>query len=192
VNAGFFVHEPPAAPRLSPAHGRTPSRTAPQVTPGSRDWTFIPGTKARAPELAPFDPRVWENHDSVLIGTFLLALAYLWAVGPLRKKKGWPRSSRRAGRSRSRGPARAAPLAQRAAARPVGFLPLQHAHGAAPDADPVMAPLLILGLPTWLIEAIVARPSLSRAARFLGTPPGRRRAVHRRHRVLAPDPVTTT
>ena len=32
---------------------------------------------------------MWENHNSVLIGTLLLALLYLWAVGPLRKRRGW-------------------------------------------------------------------------------------------------------
>ena len=60
-----------------------------QPTPGSYDWSFIPGTKTVAPDLAPFDPRIWENHNSVLIGTFTLAVLYLWAVGPLRKRKGW-------------------------------------------------------------------------------------------------------
>jgi putative membrane protein len=34
----------------------------------------------------------------------------------------------------------------------------------------IMAPLLILGLPAWLVAAIVRKPSVARAARFLGHP----------------------
>jgi len=104
-----WVHEPPAVRHATSARGEagrsasSGERTTPAgaaravaasgdayvVTPGSWNWSFIHGTKAHAPELPPFDPGVWENHDSVLVGAFLLAALYAWGVGPLRKKKGW-------------------------------------------------------------------------------------------------------
>jgi putative membrane protein len=114
---------------------------------------------------------VWENHDSVLIGTVLLGLLYLWAVGPLRKRLGL---------------APKFPVA-RAATFFAGLLVLLLAlNGPLHDLSDyylfsmhmvqhllltqVMAPLLILGLPTWLIAAIVAKPGMARAARFWGHP----------------------
>jgi len=187
-----WVHEPPAVrhatsprgepgrPASSSTHTTTPadaakavagSRDAYQVTPGSWDWSFIPGTKAHAPELPPFDPTVWENHDSVLIGVFLLGALYLWAVGPLRRKKGWaPRF----------------PVA-RAVTFFSGLLVMVFAlNGPLHDLSDyyqfsahmvqhlmltqLMAPLLILGLPVWLVRAALARPGLQRAGRFWGSP----------------------
>jgi putative membrane protein len=187
-----WVHEPPAVrhatnprgepgrPASSSTHTTTPAEAAKavagsadayQVTPGSWDWSFIPGTKAHAPELPPFDPTVWENHDSVLIGVFLLGALYLWAVGPLRRKKGWaPRF----------------PVA-RAVTFFSGLLVMVFAlNGPLHDLSDyyqfsahmvqhlmltqLMAPLLILGLPVWLVRAVLARPGLQRAGRFWGSP----------------------
>jgi len=141
------------------------------MTPGSKDWSWIPGTKAKGPDLPPFDPRVWENHNSVLIGTLLLALIYLWAVGPLRKRRGW---------------APKFPVG-RALTFFAGLLVLLLAlNGPLHDLSDyylfsmhmvqhlmltqIMAPLLILGLPAWLVSAIVAKPGMRRAARFWGHP----------------------
>jgi len=114
---------------------------------------------------------VWENHDSVLIGTVLLAALYLWAVGPLRKRKGWaPRF----------------PIG-RAVTFFCGLLVMLLAlNGPLHDLSDyylfsahmvqhllltqVMAPLLVLGLPAWLVAAIVAKPGMAKAARFWGSP----------------------
>jgi putative membrane protein len=114
---------------------------------------------------------VWENHNSVLIGTLLLALLYLWAVGPLRKRRGW---------------APKFPVG-RALTFFAGLLVLLLAlNGPLHDLSDyylfsmhmvqhlmltqIMAPLLILGLPAWLVSAIVAKPGMRRAARFWGHP----------------------
>ncbi len=40
------------------------------------------------PMPPPFDPSEWENHVSVVVGLAALALLYLWAVGPLRRRGG--------------------------------------------------------------------------------------------------------
>ncbi|MEP7028882.1 MAG: cytochrome c oxidase assembly protein [Candidatus Eisenbacteria bacterium] len=153
-----------------PGHA-APAAKQPAVTPGSWDWSFIPGTKTQAPELAPFDPRIWENHNSVLIGTVVLAALYLWAVGPLRRKKGW---------------APKFPVG-RAVTFFVGLTVMLLAlNGPLHDLSDyylfsvhmvqhlmltqVMAPLIILGLPAWLVGAIVSRPGMARAAKFWGSP----------------------
>jgi len=114
---------------------------------------------------------VWENHNSVLIGTVLLAALYLWAVGPLRRKKGW---------------APKFPVG-RAVTFFAGLLVmLLSLNGPLHDLSDfylfsmhmvqhllltqVMAPLLILGLPSWLVAAIVRKPGMAKAARFWGSP----------------------
>ena len=167
---GFYAHEVPApkAPK-APSPGR--HRESPTITPGSYDWSFIPGTKTQAPDLAPFNPRVWENHNSVLIGTFLLAVLYLWAVGPLRKRKGWaPRF----------------PVGRAVTFFVRLLVLLCSLNGPLHDLSDfylfsmhmvqhllltqIMAPLLILGLPAWLVAAIVRKPAMARAARFWGSP----------------------
>jgi len=176
-----WVHEPPPArhaPELRVEPGRrssagdTHAAAAPyQVTPGSWDWSFIPGTKAHAPELPPFDPGVWENHDSVLIGVVVLGALYLLAVGPRRRKKGWaPRFP--TGRAVTfflglavmvfalNGPLHDLSDYYQFSAHMVQHLLLTQ----------LMAPLLILGLPVWLVRATLARPSLQRAGRFWGSP----------------------
>jgi putative membrane protein len=38
--------------------------------------------------LPPFDWRVWENHNSTIIGLAALGLLYLWAIGPYRRRAG--------------------------------------------------------------------------------------------------------
>ena len=40
--------------------------------------------------LPPFDWRHWENHDSTIIGLVILAALYLWAIGPWRRRAGIP------------------------------------------------------------------------------------------------------
>jgi len=40
------------------------------------------------PPLPPFDPSRWENHDSTIVGIAVLALLYLWAIGPYRRRAG--------------------------------------------------------------------------------------------------------
>jgi len=186
-----WVHEPPAVRHATSARGEagrsasSGERTTPAgaaravaasgdayvVTPGSWNWSFIPGTKAHAPELPPFDPGVWENHDSVLVGAFLLAALYTWGVGPLRKKKGWaPRFP--VGRAVTffcglgvlifalNGPLHDLSDYYLFSAHMVQHLLLTQ----------VMAPLLILGLPAWLVRAVVSTPGLQRAGRFWGSP----------------------
>jgi putative membrane protein len=140
-------------------------------SPGAWDWSWIPGTKAAAPALPPFDPRVWENHNSVIIGAIVLAALYLWAVGPLRKKRGW------------------APKfpAARAATFLGGLLVMFVAlNGPIHDLSDyyqfnvhmiqhlmlteIFAPMFILGLPAWLVKALVVDTGLGRAAKFWGGP----------------------
>lgn len=55
----------------------------------------IPDTLLAAPTLdrfgrpiPPFDWRVWENHNSTIIGLAILAGLYLWAIGPMRRQAG--------------------------------------------------------------------------------------------------------
>ena len=170
MRRGFYAHDVPApkAPK-APSPGR--HRETPLISPGSHDWSFIPGTKTQAPDLPPFDPRIWENHNSVLIGTFALAVLYLWAVGPLRKRKGW---------------APKFPVG-RAVTFFIGLLVLLCSlNGPLHDLSDsylfsmhmvqhllltqIMAPLLILGLPAWLVGAVVRKPGMARAARFWGSP----------------------
>jgi putative membrane protein len=38
--------------------------------------------------LPPFDWRHWENHDSTIIGLVAIAALYLWAIGPWRRRAG--------------------------------------------------------------------------------------------------------
>jgi putative membrane protein len=38
--------------------------------------------------IPPFDWHRWENHDSTIIGLVILALLYLWAIGPMRRRAG--------------------------------------------------------------------------------------------------------
>ena len=38
--------------------------------------------------IPPFDWHRWENHDSTIIGLAILALLYLWAIGPYRRRAG--------------------------------------------------------------------------------------------------------
>jgi putative membrane protein len=114
---------------------------------------------------------VWNIHPSVAIGCALLAGAYLYAVGPLRRRRGWaPRFPR----------ARAAAFLAGIA---VLFVSL---NGPLHDLSDgylfsahmaqhmllmmVMAPLLVLGLPGWLVRSALARPGVERAARFLTHP----------------------
>jgi putative membrane protein len=140
-------------------------------SPGSWDWSWIPGTDAAPPELPPFDPLVWENHNSVIVGAILLAALYLWAVGPLRKQKGWAAEFPKA----------------RAATFLSGLLVMFVAlNGPIHDLSDfyqfnvhmiqhlmlttIFAPMFVLGLPPWLLQALVVDPGLGRAAKFWGGP----------------------
>jgi putative membrane protein len=107
----------------------------------------------------------------VIVGAILLALLYLWAVGPLRKKKGW---------------APAFPMG-RAATFLGGLLVMFVAlNGPIHDLSDyyqfnvhmiqhlmlttIFAPMFVLGLPAWLVKALVVDTGLGRAARFWGGP----------------------
>ena len=123
---------------------------------------------------------MWENHNSVLIGTLLLAALYLWAVGHLRRRKGWaPRFP--VGRAVTfftglivmllslNGPLHDLSDYYLFSAHMVQHLLLTQ----------VMAPLLILGLPAWLVAAVptgrvpwpVPWPALARPETVLLCPP---------------------
>ncbi|MGH7724574.1 MAG: cytochrome c oxidase assembly protein [Candidatus Eiseniibacteriota bacterium] len=106
-----------------------------------------------------------------MIGALALAVLYLWAVGPLRKRKGWaPRF-------------------------PVGHaitffgglgIMLVALNGPIHDLSDyylfsihmvqhlmlteIWAPLFILGLPAWLVRGLVVETGLGRVARFWGSP----------------------
>jgi cytochrome c oxidase assembly factor CtaG len=101
----------------------------------------------------------------------VLAVLYLWAVGPLRRKHGWaPRF----------------PVGRAAVFLSSLVLMFFSLNGPLHDLSDyysfsahmvqhlllteVWAPMLILGLPTWLVGALVRRPAWGRAARFWSAP----------------------
>jgi putative membrane protein len=107
----------------------------------------------------------------VIVGTLALAVLYLWAVGPLRRKHGWaPRF----------------PVGRAAVFFASLLLLFFSLNGPLHDLSDyysfsahmvqhlllteVWAPLLILGLPPWLVGALVRRPAWGRAARFWSAP----------------------
>jgi len=113
----------------------------------------------------------WNVHPSVAIGCALLAGVYLYAVGPLRARRAWaPRFPT----------GRAAAFLSGVA---IMFVSL---NGPLHDLSDgylfsahmaqhmllmmVMAPLLVMGLPDWLVRPALARPGVERTARALTHP----------------------
>jgi putative membrane protein len=113
----------------------------------------------------------WEIHWSVVIGCVALAAVYLYAVGPLRERRGWA--------ERFPGVRAAAFLGGLA----VMFVAL---NGPLHDLSDgylfsahmaqhmllmmATAPLLVLGLPAWLVRPALGRPRTRRAATVLTHP----------------------
>ncbi|NOT06603.1 MAG: cytochrome c oxidase assembly protein [Gemmatimonadales bacterium] len=124
----------------------------------------------QTPATTPFVPD-WSIHPSIVIGVLALAALYGWAIGP--------------------GRTRIAPGASVEPWRPpcftLGLLVLLFAlNGPMHDLSDyylfwihmaqhllltmVLPPLLIAGLPGWLVDRIVAGQGMRRMARFLGHP----------------------
>lgn len=162
----------PAPPGAGGGPSSSPTPGDPgAAAPGSWDWSWLPGTKDAPPDLPPFDFAVWENHVSVIIGGLVLAGLYLWAVGPLRRKYGW---------------APAFPTGRAAVFLSSLGLMFFSLNGPLHDLSDyysfaahmvqhlllteVWAPMFILGLPPWLVAALLRRPGMARAARFWSAP----------------------
>ncbi len=154
------------APGTPDAHHADSLQTA-----GTWDWSWIPGTESHAPTLPPYDPRVWENHNSVIIGALLLAALYLWAVGPLRKKCGWAPAFPRARAATFLGGllimfvALNGPIHDLSDYYQFNVHMIQHLM-----LTTLFAPMFVIGLPAWLVQALVVDKGLGPAARFWGSP----------------------
>ncbi len=114
----------------------------------------------------------FEIHVSVLVGTVYLAAAYLFAIGPARKKYGW----------------RVDPVSPWRQASYLGAVALIFFSLNGPlhtYSDEylfsahmvqhmllmlIMPPFLIMGLPPWLIRKAMQKPGVKRAASFLTNP----------------------
>ncbi len=114
----------------------------------------------------------FEIHVSVLIGTVYLAAAYLFAIGPARGKYGWredPVSPWRKGSYLG-----AVALIFFALNGPLHTYSDEYLFSAHMVQHMllmmIMPPLLILGIPPWLIRRAMGRPGVSRLARFLTNP----------------------
>ncbi|HKQ57238.1 MAG TPA: cytochrome c oxidase assembly protein [Candidatus Eisenbacteria bacterium] len=122
--------------------------------------------------IPPFDWRVWENHNSTIIGIAVLAALYLWAIGPMRRRAG---------------------IAERAGGWQIvsffsGLLVMYFAlNGPIHDLSDyylfsvhmvqhllltqLMPPLLLLGLPGFALRPLVGPPAVLAIARVLTRPP---------------------
>jgi putative membrane protein len=120
---------------------------------------------------ASFSWTEFDIYPSVLIGDLLLAVGYLWAVGPLRRKYGW--AERVSGWR----------VASFLTAIAVMFVSLTGPLDELGDTYlfsahmvqhlllmMVMAPLMIMGLPDWLIRAALRVRGVRPAARVLTHP----------------------
>ena len=117
----------------------------------------------------PFEPD-WDFHPSVVIGTAILGGLYAYGIGPWRRKHGLPPAS----------PWRILSYVTGLAVLLVSLNgPIHHlsdyylfsAHMVQHLLlQLVLPPLLIAGLPGWLIEPLAARPTVGRIGRALAHP----------------------
>jgi putative membrane protein len=113
----------------------------------------------------------WSLHPSVLIGTGLLGALYFYGIGPLRRRRGWgpPPSPWR--------------ILSFCAALAVLLLSLNGPMHELSDyylfsvhmlqhlvLTLVFPPLLLAGIPGWLLQPVLSRPSVLRVARLLTRP----------------------
>jgi putative membrane protein len=113
----------------------------------------------------------WEIHPSVAIGCALLAGLYLWAVGPLRARRGWAPRFPRACAAAFLGGVAVLFVSLNGPLHDLSDGYLFSAHMAQHMLlMMVMAPLLVLGLPDWLVRPALRRPGVERIARLLTHP----------------------
>lgn len=122
--------------------------------------------------LPPFDPTHWENHDSTLVGIAILALLYLYAVGPGRRRAG---IRERTGGGRIVSFFAGLAVAYVALNGPVDELSdsyLFSVHMAQHlMLTQLMPPLLLLGLPAFALEPLVRPRWVKGVGRRLSRPP---------------------
>lgn len=123
--------------------------------------------------ISPWDIilKGWEPHLSVIIGSVLLAAAYLFAVGPLRRRKGWAHEvDRRQVISFLLGLL----ILLLALISPLDRLADEYLFSAHMAQHmlliQVVPPLLLLGAPGWLIRPLIGLPGVARMARTLTRP----------------------
>jgi putative membrane protein len=122
--------------------------------------------------LPPFDPSRWEYHDSTLVGLAVLTLLYLYAIGPYR---------RRAAVAGGAGPWRIASFFSGLA---VTFFALNGPIHDLSDSylfsvhmvqhlmlTQLVPPLLLLGLPAFVLEPLVRPGWVKAVGRVLSRPP---------------------
>ncbi len=113
----------------------------------------------------------WELHPSVLIGDLALVALYLWAIGPLRRRRGWA--------------SRVDPWQVVSFLAGVAFM-FVALNGPLHDLSDyflfsghmvqhmllmmIMPPLLLLGLPDWLLRPLLLRRGIEPIARALTHP----------------------
>jgi putative membrane protein len=118
---------------------------------------------------APYE-WAWSLHPSVLIGTGILGALYFYGIGPLRRRHGWP-------------PAEPSQILSFVAALVVLLVSL---NGPVHDLSDyylfsmhmvqhlvltlLFPPLLLAGIPGWLLRPLLARPGVLRLARVLTRP----------------------
>ena len=112
----------------------------------------------------------WSLHPSVLIGTGILGALYIYGIGPLRRRRGWP-------------PASPWQILSFSSAL---LVLLGSLNGPLHDLSDyylfsmhmvqhlvltlVFPPLLLAGIPEWLIRPLLHRPAVLRVARVLTRP----------------------
>jgi putative membrane protein len=122
--------------------------------------------------ILPFDWRRWENHDSTIIGLEILAVLYLWAIGPMRRRAGiteratgWQVTSFFTGLVLTffalNGPVHDLSDTYLFSVHMVQHLVLTQ----------LMPPLLLLGLPGFVLRPLVAPRWVLAAGRALTRPP---------------------
>jgi putative membrane protein len=131
-----------------------------------------PAITGTGPPLPPFDPRVWEYHNSTIVGLLLLASLYLYALGPYRRRA---RITEQASRWQ---------IASFFTGLVITFFALNGPIHDLSDSylfsvhmvqhlilSQLMPPLLLLGVPAFMWRAIVRPAWVQPVARLLSRPP---------------------
>ncbi len=114
----------------------------------------------------------WNLDPSILLGTALLCAAYLYVVGPLRKRYGWGPEMKRGQITAFLIGTAVMFLALVTPLDELGDEYLFSAHMVQHLLITVVAPpLWLLGTPGWLVHILLRQPVIGRALRLLTRPP---------------------
>ncbi len=113
----------------------------------------------------------WNAQPSVILGLLALSGAYLYGVGPLRRRNDWAPAPSRVRVAAFFGGIAVAAVALLSPLDTVGDTYLFSAHMVQHMLlTMVVPPLLLLGTPGWLLRPLLRRPAVARVARGLTWP----------------------